>query len=73
MSPEPVGGKWLPPQAREPLQTIIPAGHKPYTEDSGREDPGGGDATMQGAVDLAAPWQVPHGAMERFIDVVRNS
>ena len=28
-SPEPVGGKWLPPQAREPLQTIIPAGPKP--------------------------------------------
>ena len=29
MSPEAVGGKWLPPQAREPLQTIIPAGPKP--------------------------------------------
>ena len=28
-SPEPVGGKWLPPQAREPRQTIIPAGPKP--------------------------------------------
>ena len=49
----------LPPQAREPLQTIIPAGQKPYREDSGREDPGGGVATMQRAVDLAALGKSP--------------
>ena len=37
-SPEPVGVKWLPPQAREPLQTIIPAGQKPR---QGRQWKGG--------------------------------
>jgi hypothetical protein len=44
-SPEPVGVKCLPPQAREPLQTIIPAGQKPR---QGRQLKGGPRRRFEG-------------------------